>query len=99
MNMKECQNLKEQLDEYLSDRMSDFARRRIDNHLRHCEACAREVAEYQDVIGELRAASGEVAIEPSLKLQMSLERLVNQSEQPQSSFNFFQLIWKDKRAK
>lgn len=74
--MNECQNLQQQLDDYLSDRLSDFARRRIDNHLRHCPECADEVDCFRGFIKELRSAADSVAIEPSLTLQCNINRMV-----------------------
>ena len=73
--MNECQNLEQQLDDYLCNRLSDFAKRRIDNHLRQCSPCAKEVNSYQIVINEFRSLSQATKIEPSLALQYSLERL------------------------
>jgi hypothetical protein len=80
--MSECQNLQQQLDEYLSDRISDFEKRRIDNHLRHCPNCAAEVKDYREAIDELRSAAREVEIEPSLSLQYSLNRLASEGSRP-----------------
>jgi anti-sigma factor RsiW len=73
--MNECQNIQQQLDEYLSGRLDDFASRRIEGHLRHCAECAEDAACFRDVIGELRAASEALRVEPSLALQYRLERL------------------------
>ena len=80
--MNECQNLEQQLDDYLCNRLSDFAKRRIDNHLRQCPPCAKEVNSYQIVINEFRSLSQATKIEPSLALQYSLERL---AEPPSTS--------------
>lgn len=77
--MNECQNLQQQLDDYLCERLSDFAKRRIDNHLRQCPICAKEVNSYQIVISEFRSLSQKNSIEPSLALQYSLKRLVEPS--------------------
>jgi anti-sigma factor RsiW len=74
--MNECQNLQQQLDDYLSDRLSDFARRRIDNHLRGCPECADEVDCYRGFIKDLRSAADAVNIEPSLTLQCNINRMV-----------------------
>ena len=87
--MSECQNLQQQLDEYLSDRMSDFERRRIDNHLRHCPDCAAEVKDYREAIDELRSAAREAEIEPSLSLQYSINRLASEEPRPR----FFLVQW------
>jgi len=81
--MNECQNLEQQLDDYLCDRLSDFAKRRIDNHLRQCSPCAKEVNSYQLVIGEFRSLSLATKIEPSLALQYSLERLAQPASAPE----------------
>jgi predicted anti-sigma-YlaC factor YlaD len=78
--MSECQNLQQQLDDYLSDKVTDFARRRIESHLRQCPPCAEEVNDYREAIEELRAAAREVAVEPSLSLQYSIERLAPSKE-------------------
>lgn len=74
--MNECQNLEFQLDDYLSERLSDFAKRRIDNHLRQCSPCAKEVESYQIVISEFRSLSQATEIKPSLALEYSLKRMV-----------------------
>src|SRR6185503_972839 len=83
--MSECQNLQQQLDEYLSDRISDFEKRRIDSHLRHCSDCAAEVKDYREAIDELRSAAREVQIEPSLSLQYSLNRLAPADPRPETA--------------
>lgn len=94
--MSECQNLQQQIDEYLSNRLSDFARGRIDNHLRQCANCTTEVGDYRMIISQLRSAAQQAKIEPSLALQFRLERLASLPKQTapvtrQSSFST--LIW------
>lgn len=73
--MNECENLQEQIDDYLGGRLSAFAAGRVESHLRQCLECTREVADYRAIIEELRAAARETAIEPSLPLQYSLDRI------------------------
>src|SRR5262249_20627698 len=73
--MNECLKLQQQLDDYLSDRISDFAKRRIEAHLRRCSECASEVEDYRETIEQLRSASRKIAIEPSYKLQYGLDRI------------------------
>lgn len=91
--MNECQNLEFQLDDYLSERLSDFAKRRIDNHLRQCSPCAIEVESYQMVIGEFRSLSQATEIKPSLALEYSLKRMVEPATtQTLSSSNYTVLI-------
>lgn len=81
--MNECQNLQLQLDDYLCERLSDFAKRRIDNHLRQCSPCAKEVNSYQIVINEFCSLSQKTSIEPSLALQYSLKRLAEPPSTPE----------------
>jgi anti-sigma factor RsiW len=85
--MNECQNLQQQLDDYLSDRLSDFAHKRIDGHLRQCAECSEEVKEYREVIGELRNVYDDIKIEPSLSLQCKLEQMTNSNRQPVSAID------------
>jgi anti-sigma factor RsiW len=73
--MNECQNVQQQMDEYLSDRLADFARRRIESHLRQCPECAEDIECFRDAIDELRAVSSSMRVEPSLSLQYSLNRM------------------------
>jgi predicted anti-sigma-YlaC factor YlaD len=86
--MSECQKLQQELDDYLSDRMSDFDRRRIESHLRQCPPCAGEVNDYREAIEELRSAAQEVAIEPTLSLQFSINRLPSERIESKSISNF-----------
>lgn len=92
--MNECQNLQQQLDEYLSNHLSDFAKHRIDNHLRQCSICAKEVNGYKMVIGELRSLAKSVNIEPSLSLEYSLKRITqpNPTQELFTSSNYNVLI-------
>lgn len=91
--MNECQNLQQQLDDYLCDRLSDFAKHRIDNHLRQCLDCAKDVQSYQLAINELRSLSQSVKIEPSLALQYSLQRLAQDNSQEKLTHGYVVLIF------
>src|SRR5438552_13996956 len=92
--MNECQNLQQQLDEYLSDRLSDFAKRRIDNHLRQCATCAEEISQYREAIDELRSISHGIEIEPSLPLQYRVDRLAEMQtrSEPIDRYHYLSLI-------
>ncbi len=93
IEINECQNLQQQLDDYLCDRLSDFAKHRIDNHLRQCLDCAKDVEGYKIVINELRSLSQSTKIEPSLALQYSLQRLAQPSFQEKLPHSYVVLIF------
>lgn len=76
--MNQCQELQQQFDDYLTGRISDFVKHRIDSHLRVCTACAQEMQEYREVVDMLCQTAEKIEIEPSLNLALSLNRLVTQ---------------------
>lgn len=82
--MNECQNLQQQLDDYLCDKLSDFAKGRIDSHLRQCRECAGDLRAYQMVIGEIRTVSNNLAIEPSFALHYEINRMASEHSQAET---------------
>ncbi len=84
MKKENCQNIRDRLGAYYDGQLSPQSARELEAHLRHCESCARRLAEnrllsgvFSELAREEAARGGSVSLWPAIRLSLAKETAVS----------------------
>lgn len=76
--MKNCNNIQEKLIDYIDKNLSNEEVALVENHLKGCENCAKELTEMQQIFGVIRS---DVTETPSKNIKLNFDKFLSEEKE------------------